>query len=986
VSNNLSVFYVTRNDADTIEKSISSIRNISSEIIIIDLGSVDNTVALCRKLGCSIYKYKWDGNASKANNFAISKCRKDSILHMYPNEILELSGVGLIDKILSNGKSIKTSYMFDIKESVNDWVANNPKVKKNASSSIRMFPKSDRIKYTGIKNSSVEKSIVNSSNIVIKGSSCSLIKKNRKDAFVKEDSSHRVSDNLIARENKPSIVTGRCAIVMVVYNAFRFSKECFNHIVQNTNSPYKIYVINNGSTESQVHDYFSSVSDIEYIKLDVNGGVGKGRNVGIQEALKDKLNKYICLIDSDTKPSKGWLSPMTEFLSNNKDCSMVGPITNACTGHQNLVKNSWVSKYDKQTIINMSKTNGSFSECSYLDRFCQVFRRDLISKVGILEENFGLIGWEDLDFCKRIVQAGLKMHISGASYVFHTWHASTRYNGMSYPLEVKKSSKAYHKKWNRKIVAQKEIEDADKVDSSVRDNPETSVIVLTYNNLEINKRFFENFQKFTNNYELIVIDNGSTDGTVEYLESLTCINRLIKNSTNQGVIKARNLGLKLSTNPYVVCLDNDQIVKNNWLFLLHKEMGQGYDFVGVEAWEMSDRHLMPKKRHVIKRSGIKIDYVGAGGCLMKKSVLEDIGIYDERFGMAYYEDPDLCYRAKEAGYKIGWCHRNIINHLEHQTLIKGQRDFNFNEELKSSQAFFFEKVTNKRRGEKYVENMLSDKIKEPFEEDELNEDFAKDKHFVLAVTTFDRISYLKECIKTWDETRNKSAKWTLIIADDGSSRYALKYISELKIRGVEKIVIKNKRRGVHHQTNSIINKLSNMDFDVCFKIDDDVFFKRDGWDLLYYKEILKTGLEHLVLYQNEWFRSKFYKSMGNLVSRASIQEVQGAFYTITPSIIDSVGYFDTEQFGFSGLGHIDYTARCCLSGFNELKNVYDVKGSNTYIKLQPRETYKPAIPMVDRNRENTVDVIRKKKRIINGRKKTFIPYKDINAIHMRFKR
>jgi GT2 family glycosyltransferase len=185
---------------------------------------------------------------------------------------------------------------------------------------------------------------------------------------------------------------------------------------------------------------------------------------------------------------------------------------------------------------------------------------------------------------------------------------------------------------------------------------------------------------------------------------------------NQGVIKARNVGLRLATKDYMVCLDNDQIVRSNWLVRLRREMALGYDFVGVEAWEMSARHLHPKKRHIIKRSGIKIDYVGAGGCLMKRSVLEDIGIFDERFGMAYYEDPDLCYRAKEAGYKIGWYHRPIINHLEHQTLIHGQKDFKHNDELSSSHAFFKEKVANKIKGQIYTECSLYEDVESVIED------------------------------------------------------------------------------------------------------------------------------------------------------------------------------------------------------------------------------------------------------------------------------
>jgi GT2 family glycosyltransferase len=975
---------VTRNSGETISKSISSIKKIADEIVIVDLGSIDNTISLCRQMGCTVYKYKWDGASSSVENFALSKCRKEYVLKMSPDEILSQDSLSVVKSILYNKSIKKDSFYFDILNTFNDWVANNPdtNLKKNMNSpDIRLFPNVSKISYEGKEYATVYNSLMSIKDVSVKGSGCSLIKnvknvKNDKNVIVEN------MENVISKESRIDDRVGCTAIVILVFNAFNFAKECFDHVKKNTKVDYKIYVINNGSNDSRVDDFFSSRSDVNYIKNEENTGVAKGRNQGIQEALKDKENEYICLLDSDTKVSEGWLSSMVRFLSINKDASMVGPITNACTGYQNVVRNSWVGKYDKDKILQMSKTNGKFSETSYLDRFCQVFRRDLINQIGMLDESFGLIGWEELDFCKRIVQSGMQMYISGASYVFHTWHASTRFNSMSYPLVVNKSSKKYHKKWSHKAIQQREVEE--KVHS--QDCPNTSIIVLTYNNLDINKRFFEEFEKYTSNYELIVIDNGSNDGTVEYLKSLGCIHKLILNSENQGVIKARNTGLRESSHSYLLCIDNDQIVKKDWLIHLHREMLKGYDMVGVEAWEMSSKHLMPKKRHVLKRGGIKIDYIGAGGCLMKRSMLQDIGIFDERFGMAYYEDPDLCFRAREAGYKIGWCHRRIINHLEHKTLIEGQKDFNYNEELSSSHKFFVEKVNNKKKGKIYKECRIDDIVDSETGNVIDSGDIVNDKNLVFAITTYNRINYLKKCIKTWNETRDRKANWTLVIADDGSSKHTLKYIDELNIEGVDVVVIKNRRRGVHHQTNCIIKYLDSVDFDLCFKVDDDVFFKRKGWDSLYYKEICRTGFDHLVLYQNEWLRSDFYKDYGNLISRASIQNVQGAFFTITPKMVEEVGYFDTEQFGFSGLGHIDYTARACVAGFNELSSVFDVKGSNTYIKLQPRETYRPAISMSERNRENTARVINRKRDIIKSRNISFVEYKDINARNKRYKR
>ena len=64
-----------------------------------------------------------------------------------------------------------------------------------------------------------------------------------------------------------------------------------------------------------------------------------------------------------------------------------------------------------------------------------------------------------------------------------------------------------------------------------------SVITLTYNKLEYTKKFIESLYKYTKDFELIIVDNGSTDGTVEYLKSLKDV-KLILNNENKGYIES----------------------------------------------------------------------------------------------------------------------------------------------------------------------------------------------------------------------------------------------------------------------------------------------------------------------------------------------------------------------------------------------------------------------------------------------------------------
>jgi len=214
----------------------------------------------------------------------------------------------------------------------------------------------------------------------------------------------------------------------------------------------------------------------------------------------------------------------------------------------------------------------------------------------------------------------------------------------------------------------------------------TTVVVLCYNNRSVTEKFMELFKANTTNYNLIIIDNGSSDGTVDYLNEIFPTfegnAELILNQENLGVIGGRNQGFGefLSQAPYptkgmpfryseYLCfLDNDQFVRQGWLTQYHEFMQKGnYDMIGADAWLM-DSKFMP--RHNCSRAGESFTYVGCGGMMIKRKVVEDLKGFDPQFNPAYFEDPDYNFRAREKGYKIGWNYQARITHLPHQTLGK----------------------------------------------------------------------------------------------------------------------------------------------------------------------------------------------------------------------------------------------------------------------------------------------------------------------------
>ncbi len=194
------------------------------------------------------------------------------------------------------------------------------------------------------------------------------------------------------------------------------------------------------------------------------------------------------------------------------------------------------------------------------------------------------------------------------------------------------------------------------------------ILLLTYNNLSATKICIDNIYKHTliNDFKLFILDNNSQDGTIEYLQEIKNQYNNIYISfqqKNYGIIEGRNrcfdFSRENSDSKYIFIIDNDQYVQEGWLDS-YLELMKSYDIVGIEAWLMRERDFYPYRK--IKSKDEEFSYVGCGGLMIKNGIFEELGKFDERFSPMFFEDPDLIFRANEAGYKIGWNYNDVIKH------------------------------------------------------------------------------------------------------------------------------------------------------------------------------------------------------------------------------------------------------------------------------------------------------------------------------------
>ncbi|HKQ73821.1 MAG TPA: glycosyltransferase [Blastocatellia bacterium] len=206
----------------------------------------------------------------------------------------------------------------------------------------------------------------------------------------------------------------------------------------------------------------------------------------------------------------------------------------------------------------------------------------------------------------------------------------------------------------------------------VQTSRRASVIIVTYNNESLTRLCLESLFRNIDypNYEVIVVDNSSSDGTQSYLVKLSAHHenlKLILNDTNLGFAKANNQGIRQSSGDYIVLLNNDTVTPRGWLSRLLKHLddpqvgmvGPVTNFVGNEAkLQVSYRDWGEMEEFAQYQTWdndgqIADIHMLAMFCVaMRRDVFNKVGELDEQFGVGMFEDDDYSIRVKQKGYRV----------------------------------------------------------------------------------------------------------------------------------------------------------------------------------------------------------------------------------------------------------------------------------------------------------------------------------------------
>jgi len=216
------------------------------------------------------------------------------------------------------------------------------------------------------------------------------------------------------------------------------------------------------------------------------------------------------------------------------------------------------------------------------------------------------------------------------------------------------------------------------------DKPRISIVIPVYNKALYTYNCLLSLQQCDTDIsqQIIVVDNASSDETAQMLAQIPGI-EVISNKDNRGFVEACRQGAERAQAEFIVFLNNDTQVTENWLQAMLAIVDNN-DHVGIVGSKLvyPDGRLQEAGGIIFNdasgwnygrlqdpsdprfNSDRKVDYCSGASLLIRHELWHQLGGFDLRYAPAYYEDTDLCFACRNAGFDVMYCHNSVVIHHE----------------------------------------------------------------------------------------------------------------------------------------------------------------------------------------------------------------------------------------------------------------------------------------------------------------------------------
>jgi len=501
------------------------------------------------------------------------------------------------------------------------------------------------------------------------------------------------------RSRSPQSHTPLVSVIVPTFNRPTTLKMALESILRQTLTDYEIIVVNDAGTDIEpIVASYNSSGTVTSIRHARNRGLAAARNSGIGVA----RGKYIAYLDDDDRFGPRHLEVLVEFLEHNP---FQAAYTDAWRVWQTNENGRMVDV--KRDVPYSREFNPDLLLLSnYFPVLCMMHEKQCLEVTGGFDES--LTTHEDWDLWIRLSRHYPFAHIKDTTAEF-TWRMDGSSMTSEKPEDFLRTKTLIYQKYDSYFRARPHLipfreEELKNLQQRVNKTDfDCSIIIPVFNRVDLTQQCLIHLSETIAgcSYEVIVVDNASTDGTADYLASLSGDLRIIRNQHNLGFAKACNQGAAVARGQYLVFLNNDTIPQPGWLEPLVQEV-QGDAQVGI----VGSKLLFPDGR--VQHAGVvfsrfygepyhlflgsspdipginrrrELQAVTAACMLVRKTCFEEVGGFDEGF-LNGFEDVDFCLRIRQCGMKVIYQPNSQVYHLESQTEGRKTHDVENSRRLK----------------------------------------------------------------------------------------------------------------------------------------------------------------------------------------------------------------------------------------------------------------------------------------------------------------
>jgi GT2 family glycosyltransferase/predicted Zn-dependent protease len=376
-------------------------------------------------------------------------------------------------------------------------------------------------------------------------------------------------------EGAPPAGEELASVVVLCCNELDATRACLESVLRHTRAPYELVPVDNGSTDG-TPEYLAEVQRrpgpvrVAVIRNAENRGFPRGANQGIAAS----RGAYVVLVNNDCAVTPGWLDGLVGWaVAEGQPVGLVGPVSNYAPAPQHVPAGYRdLSGLDAFATAHRAQHAGKALQVERLTGFCLLVRRDVLAKVGALDEGYGPGFFEDDDLCVRAREAGFRLLLAQDVYVHHEGSRTFKSQHIDTAAALRENFERFRGKWGEARAAGYHLPAAAAAAPAVpavpaapaapsangqaangQHRPRVSLTMIVRNeegNLPDCLRGLD--QLFD---EIVVVDTGSTDGTKAVAESLGA--KVFDFPWVDDFAAARNAALDRATGEWAFWLDAD---------------------------------------------------------------------------------------------------------------------------------------------------------------------------------------------------------------------------------------------------------------------------------------------------------------------------------------------------------------------------------------------------------------------------------------------